>query len=120
MKKKDVRTCRVCECTDDDCSGCILRTGKPCHWVSADLCSACAGGFNTLIRVKKTGGDNFATVRVGGKTHRASCTCGAEQACESVARKAAAAVGASVWRVERYTDLSVVAGRAALFLEFVP
>lgn len=35
--------CRVCGCTDDDCSGCIERTGEPCHWVEADLCSVCAG-----------------------------------------------------------------------------
>lgn len=35
------RTCRVCGCTDDDCSQCIARTGEPCSWVAADLCSAC-------------------------------------------------------------------------------
>lgn len=35
------RTCRVCGCTDDDCSGCIERTGVPCYWVENDLCSAC-------------------------------------------------------------------------------
>lgn len=38
-----VRTCRVCGCTDADCSGCVERTGEPCHWVGADLCSACVG-----------------------------------------------------------------------------
>ena len=38
----DVQTCRVCGCTDDDCSGCIERTGEPCYWVDEDLCSACA------------------------------------------------------------------------------
>jgi hypothetical protein len=37
------RKCRVCGCTDGDCSGCILRTGKPCHWIEPDLCSACEG-----------------------------------------------------------------------------
>jgi len=37
------RRCRVCGCTDEDCSGCIERTGEPCHWVEADLCSACEG-----------------------------------------------------------------------------
>lgn len=37
----DVRRCRVCGCTDDDCSGCIERTGRPCWWVEHDLCSAC-------------------------------------------------------------------------------
>jgi hypothetical protein len=36
------RTCRVCGCTDDDCRQCIARTGIACHWVAADLCSACA------------------------------------------------------------------------------
>jgi ParB/RepB/Spo0J family partition protein len=38
-----VRTCRVCGCTDADCSGCIERTGQACHWVEVDLCSACVG-----------------------------------------------------------------------------
>ena len=33
--------CRICGCTDDDCSGCIKRTGQPCYWVKDDLCSAC-------------------------------------------------------------------------------
>lgn len=36
-----VRTCRNCGCTDADCSRCIARTGAPCHWVEANLCSAC-------------------------------------------------------------------------------
>ena len=35
------QVCRVCGCTDDDCSGCIERTGHPCSWVEEDLCSAC-------------------------------------------------------------------------------
>ncbi len=37
----EVRKCRVCGCTDDDCSQCIKKTGEPCHWVEDDLCSAC-------------------------------------------------------------------------------
>lgn len=36
------RTCRGCGCTADDCSQCWERTGKACHWVEQDLCSACA------------------------------------------------------------------------------
>lgn len=38
-------TCAICGCTDDDCSGCIERTGEPCHWVDSfnTLCSACVG-----------------------------------------------------------------------------
>jgi len=35
------RRCRVCGCTDDNCSQCVEQTGEPCHWVSPTLCSAC-------------------------------------------------------------------------------
>ena len=44
---RDEDFCRVCGCTDDDCSGCIERTGEPCRWLEsgaadgAGLCSAC-------------------------------------------------------------------------------
>ncbi|MDR1174782.1 MAG: hypothetical protein LBK83_04855 [Treponema sp.] len=38
----EIRRCRVCGCTDDDCHQCIEKTGHPCHWVEEDLCSACA------------------------------------------------------------------------------
>lgn len=41
MPKSKIRACRVCGCTDDDCSQCIEKTGGPCHWVAKDLCSAC-------------------------------------------------------------------------------
>jgi hypothetical protein len=85
--------------------------------VSADLCSACAAGWGGLIRVKR-GEPNLATVRVGGKTLRASSTCGEMEACKAVGKKAAAAVGASEWRVERYKSLSLMAGRATLRLGF--
>lgn len=37
-----VQTCRVCGCTDEDCSRCIARTGMACDWVEDDLCSACS------------------------------------------------------------------------------
>lgn len=36
-----LRQCRVCGCTDEDCTGCIERQGAPCWWVASDLCSAC-------------------------------------------------------------------------------
>jgi hypothetical protein len=36
-----IRQCRVCGCTDDDCTECIRRTGRPCVWVAGNLCSAC-------------------------------------------------------------------------------
>lgn len=35
------RRCRECGCTNDDCRQCIEKTGSPCSWVEADLCSAC-------------------------------------------------------------------------------
>jgi hypothetical protein len=37
------RSCRICGCTDLDCSGCVERTGRPCAWVPGqrDLCTAC-------------------------------------------------------------------------------
>lgn len=31
--------CRICACTDDN--ACVTETG-PCHWITEDLCSACA------------------------------------------------------------------------------
>lgn len=40
-----MRRCRVCGCTDLDCSDCIERTGRPCLWVLEDLCSACSDLF---------------------------------------------------------------------------
>lgn len=36
-----VRTCRECGCTEDNCSQCVEKTGEPCTWIEADLCSAC-------------------------------------------------------------------------------
>lgn len=33
--------CRECGCTDDDCRGCIERTGAPCSWAEPGLCTAC-------------------------------------------------------------------------------
>lgn len=33
--------CRVCGCTDEDCSQCVEKTGAPCQWVEPGLCSAC-------------------------------------------------------------------------------
>lgn len=46
-----VRRCRKCGCTERDCSQCIEKTGDACHWVEADLCSACVP--SALRNVKK-------------------------------------------------------------------
>ena len=40
-KPAKVRRCRVCGCTDDDCSQCVEKTGGPCTWIQVNLCSAC-------------------------------------------------------------------------------
>lgn len=37
----DVKKCRVCGCTQENCRQCIDRTGEPCSWIEPDLCSAC-------------------------------------------------------------------------------
>lgn len=36
------RFCRICGCTDDDCSQCIEAQGEPCFWIEENLCSRCA------------------------------------------------------------------------------
>lgn len=39
-RRAELRQCRVCHCTEELC--CITADGA-CHWIEADLCSACAG-----------------------------------------------------------------------------
>ena len=36
-------TCNICGCTDNDCTECIKKTGKPCFWLNSEktICSAC-------------------------------------------------------------------------------
>jgi hypothetical protein len=46
-----VATCRGCGCTDT--KACVVD-GEPCHWVEADLCSACAGKQPARRLHKKT------------------------------------------------------------------
>jgi hypothetical protein len=41
LERRRKPQCYVCRCTERDCSICMQRTGKPCHWVAVDLCSAC-------------------------------------------------------------------------------
>jgi ParB/RepB/Spo0J family partition protein len=39
----EVQKCRVCGCTEDDCSQCIEASGRPCSWVKGqpNLCTRC-------------------------------------------------------------------------------
>lgn len=41
--KETPGVCIFCGCTDEDCSQCIEKTGKPCSWLNQDetVCSAC-------------------------------------------------------------------------------
>jgi hypothetical protein len=59
LQALDVRRCRACGCTDNDCRVCIARTGVPCHWVEADLCSACLEDAPGASQgpVRRVGGD---------------------------------------------------------------
>jgi hypothetical protein len=36
-------TCKICGCTDNNCSQCIEKTGEACYWVdcSHEICSRC-------------------------------------------------------------------------------
>lgn len=48
MGKSKGQTCRVCQCTNEDCRQCQTRMGGfACWWVAPDLCSACM--FNELL-----------------------------------------------------------------------
>lgn len=48
--------CRVCGCTDLDCTQCIVAQGYPCQWVEDDLCSRCAKelGYRAAEPTEKT------------------------------------------------------------------
>lgn len=52
---KQIRACRICGCTDDNCRQCIEKTGAACYWIEYDLCSACENHIpNTLVIFTKT------------------------------------------------------------------
>jgi hypothetical protein len=61
----DERTCRVCGCTDDDCSQCIEATGEPCSWAEDDLCSRC---LDEGIEALKRDGANEADIEAAVKS----------------------------------------------------
>lgn len=39
---EQIMSCRICGCTDDNCTECVRKTGESCYWVEPGLCSACA------------------------------------------------------------------------------
>jgi hypothetical protein len=49
LKADEPRTCIKCGCTDDDCTGCVERTGKQCWWVKDNLCSACVDPADEVV-----------------------------------------------------------------------
>lgn len=58
-----IRRCRICGCADDDCSGCIERTGHACHWVQEDLCSACVVEDGNRLRGIPAGNTSMEDIR---------------------------------------------------------
>jgi len=46
-----MKKCRICGCTDEDCSQCIAKTGEPCEWVpeleneEGGICTNCLDLF---------------------------------------------------------------------------
>jgi hypothetical protein len=56
LPENDSESCRVCGCTDEDCSWCITLTGDPCAWEQPGLCTACASyGSNDVERARLRG-----------------------------------------------------------------
>lgn len=47
-----MNACRICSCTDDDCTWCIVLTDERCSWAEPDLCSACQCGGDPSIMPK--------------------------------------------------------------------
>lgn len=53
IQNPDQRMCRVCGCTEENCSQCVEKTGSPCYWVDTELCSACVdvvGALSTQLK----------------------------------------------------------------------
>lgn len=36
-----MNACRICRCTDEDCTWCWVVSGHACTWKEPDLCSVC-------------------------------------------------------------------------------
>lgn len=58
-------TCRICACTDEDCTWCIVLTGNPCRWKEPDLCTACfiMDGLNDWQRARLLADECFNRAR---------------------------------------------------------
>lgn len=75
------RSCRVCGCTEEDCTLCIIATSRPCYWAELDLCSACVPAKTPAERRKKMNSllliaENFirrAAGQVNEKSNSAAC-----------------------------------------------
>lgn len=49
QQRMNSQICRICRCTDYDCSQCIAESGEPCYWVEDDLCSACVESDGKVV-----------------------------------------------------------------------
>ena len=72
--------CRICGCTDDDCSQCVEKTGEPCSWVSPGLCSACVDDVEEVAhpRIPCPRRDGFGCSALACATRVAQATRGGE------------------------------------------
>ena len=56
--------CKLCGCTDLDCSQCVDKTGVPCFWMDEDkdICSACVyrdHSMTVLMNLANAAGAEF-------------------------------------------------------------
>lgn len=47
-RKNSNHQCRVCGCSDYNCTKCIKITGEVCSWIESDLCSRCDAEIKKL------------------------------------------------------------------------
>lgn len=85
----EIRECKFCGCTDDDCAHCVERTGTACFWLTSDTCSACAHVVGVIIVEMKS--DTYLAKwrddRRGKIIARSSCTSGPDHAAAALAAK---------------------------------
>ena len=47
-RKNSTQQCRVCGCSDYNCTKCTKITGEVCSWIESDLCSRCDAEIKKL------------------------------------------------------------------------
>lgn len=105
-RRAEIRRCRTCGCTDDDCRQCIEKTGQACHWIAEDLCSACAPAEPVLAlprRQKQPASAPPRPRRPSAPRRAFRCTAGDEQLVSG--QLAAAAITRDLYAVACWTRI---------------